>query len=107
MFLTLTSATTDLETLTTDDNDTHLLIFRDDTLTVQSLDAGRLDIEPLNLGTTILPNGIAENIGVECDRTFLDESAIISQVLCNHLRLALSKNSVLFSIFDKHLCTFS
>ncbi|XP_039310149.1 uncharacterized protein C2orf42 isoform X5 [Solenopsis invicta] len=70
----------DLDSLTTDETDTHLLIFRDDTLTVQSLDGNRLDLDSINLDSTILPHGIVENIEVECDRSLLDDNSIISQV---------------------------
>lgn len=69
----------DLDSLTTDDTDTHLLIFRDDTLTVQSLDGNRLDLDSMNLESTILPHSIVENIEVECDRTLLEDN-MISQV---------------------------
>lgn len=71
----------DLDSLTTDDTDTHLLIFRDDTLTVQSLDGNRLDLDSMNLDSSILPHGIVENIEVECDRSLLDDNNIISQVM--------------------------
>ncbi|XP_015119737.1 uncharacterized protein C2orf42 homolog [Diachasma alloeum] len=70
----------DLENLT---DDTHLLIFRDDTLTVQSLDGNRLDIDTINLDATILPNSIVEGIDVDCESAaaFLDNSNnIISPV---------------------------
>ncbi|XP_012521860.1 uncharacterized protein C2orf42 homolog [Monomorium pharaonis] len=70
----------DLDSLTTDETDTHLLIFRDDTLTVQSLDGNRLDLDSINLDSSILPHGIVENIEVECDRSLLDDNSIISQV---------------------------
>ncbi|KZC12187.1 Uncharacterized protein C2orf42 [Dufourea novaeangliae] len=70
----------DLDGLTTDDTDTHLLIFRDDTLTVQSLDGNRLDLDSMNLDSTILPHSIVENIEVECDRTLLENNNLISQV---------------------------
>ncbi|XP_012174506.3 uncharacterized protein C2orf42 isoform X1 [Bombus affinis] len=70
----------DLDGLTTDDTDTHLLIFRDDTLTVQSLDGNRLDLDSMNLESTILPHSIVENIGVECDRTLLEDNNMVSQV---------------------------
>lgn len=70
----------DLDSLTTDETDTHLLIFRDDTLTVQSLDGNRLDLDSINLDSSILPHGIVENIEVECDRSLLDDNNIISQV---------------------------
>ncbi|XP_014467402.1 PREDICTED: uncharacterized protein C2orf42 homolog isoform X2 [Dinoponera quadriceps] len=70
----------DLDSLTTDDTDTHLLIFRDDTLTVQSLDGNRLDLDSMNLDSSILSHGIVENIEVECDRSLLDDNNIISQV---------------------------
>ncbi|CAK9832733.1 Uncharacterized protein C2orf42 homolog [Anthophora retusa] len=70
----------DLEGLTTDDTDTHLLIFRDDTLTVQSLDGNRLDLDSMNLDSTILPHSIVENIEVECDRNLLEDNNMISQV---------------------------
>ncbi|XP_015585458.1 uncharacterized protein C2orf42 isoform X2 [Cephus cinctus] len=70
----------DLESLTTDDTDTHLLIFRDDTLTVQNLDGSKLDMDSMNLDSAMLPHGIVENIEVECDRTLLDDTNIISQV---------------------------
>lgn len=66
--------------MTTDETDTHLLIFRDDTLTVQSLDGNRLDLDSINLDSSILPHGIVENIEVECDRSLLDDNNIISQV---------------------------
>ncbi|CAL7944359.1 unnamed protein product [Xylocopa violacea] len=62
----------DLDGLTTDDTDTHLLIFRDDTLTVQSLDGNRIDLDSMNLDSTILQ--------VECDRNLLDDNNMISQV---------------------------
>lgn len=71
----------DLDSLTTDDTDTHLLIFRDDTLTVQNLDGNRLDLDSMNLDSSILSNGIVENIEVECDRSLLDDNNIISQVM--------------------------
>ncbi|XP_011877928.1 PREDICTED: uncharacterized protein C2orf42 homolog [Vollenhovia emeryi] len=70
----------DLGSLTTDETDAHLLIFRDDTLTVQSLDGNRLDLDSINLDSSILPHGIVENIEVECDRSLLDDNTIISQV---------------------------
>lgn len=70
----------DLDPLNTDDADTHLLIFRDDTLTVQSLDGNRLDLDSMNLDSAILPNSIVENIEVECDRSLLEDNNIISQV---------------------------
>ncbi|XP_012215418.1 uncharacterized protein C2orf42 [Linepithema humile] len=70
----------DLDSLTTDETDTQLLIFRDDTLTVQSLDGNRLDLDSMNLDSSILPHGIVENIEVECDRSLLDDNNIISQV---------------------------
>ncbi|XP_043272498.1 uncharacterized protein C2orf42 [Venturia canescens] len=70
----------DLENLTPDDNDTQLLIFRDDTLAVQSLDAGRLDIDSMNLEPSILQNSIVGSIDVECDRALLDDNSIISQI---------------------------
>ncbi|KAK9295414.1 hypothetical protein QLX08_010252 [Tetragonisca angustula] len=70
----------DLDGLTTDDTDTHLLIFRDDTLTVQSLDGNRLDLDSMNLESTILPHSIVENIEVECNRTLLEDNNMISQV---------------------------
>lgn len=70
----------DLDGLTTDDTDTHLLIFRDDTLTVQNLDGNRLDLDSMNLDSTILPNNIVENIEVECDRTLLVDNNIMSQI---------------------------
>lgn len=70
----------DLDSLTTDDTDTHLLIFRDDTLTAQSLDGNRLDLDLMNLEFTILPHSIVENIEVECDRTLLEDNNMISQV---------------------------
>lgn len=76
---------TDLEGLTTDDTDTHLLIFRDDTLTVQSLDGNRLDLDSINLDSTILPHSIVENIEVECDRTLLEDTNMISQVKTNYV----------------------
>ncbi|XP_063977907.1 uncharacterized protein C2orf42 homolog [Diachasmimorpha longicaudata] len=68
----------DLENLS---DDTHLLIFRDDTLTVQSLDGSRLDIDSINLDATILPNSIVEGIDVDCESGFLDNgNNIISPV---------------------------
>ncbi|XP_029678834.1 uncharacterized protein C2orf42 homolog isoform X2 [Formica exsecta] len=70
----------DLDSLTTDETDTHLLIFRDDTLTVQNLDGNRLDLDSMNLDSSILPHSIVENIEVECDRSLLDDNNIISQV---------------------------
>lgn len=57
------------------------MIFRDDTLTVQSLDGNRLDLDSMNLDTSILSHGIVENIEVECDRSLLDDNNIISQVM--------------------------
>lgn len=66
--------------MTTDETDTHLLIFRDDTLTVQNLDGNRLDLDSMNLDSSILPHSIVENIEVECDRSLLDDNNIISQV---------------------------
>ncbi|XP_053976070.1 uncharacterized protein C2orf42 [Hylaeus anthracinus] len=82
----------DLDGLTTDDADTHLLIFRDDTLTVQSLDGNRLDLDSMNLDSTILPNSIVENIEVECDRTLLEDNNMISQV---HNLEVINQNGVL------------
>ncbi|KAG7201044.1 hypothetical protein KM043_003395 [Ampulex compressa] len=70
----------DFNGLTADETDTHLLIFRDDTLTVQSLDGNRLDLDSMNLDSAMLSHGIVENIEVECDRTLLAESSVISQV---------------------------
>ena len=70
----------DLDGLTTDDTNTHLLIFRDDTLTVQSLDGNRLDLDSMNLDSTILPHNIVENLEVECHRTLLEDNNIISPV---------------------------
>ncbi|XP_032685892.1 uncharacterized protein C2orf42 homolog isoform X2 [Odontomachus brunneus] len=70
----------DLDSLTTDETDTHFLIFRDDTLTVQSLDGNRLDLDSMNLDSSILSHGIVENIEVECNRSLLDDNNIISQV---------------------------
>lgn len=70
----------DLDGLTTDETDTHLLIFRDDTLTVQNLDGNRLDLDSMNLDSTILPHSIVENIEVECDRTLLEDNNMMSQV---------------------------
>lgn len=75
----------DLDTLNTDD--AHLLIFRDDTLTVQSLDGNRLDLDSMNLDSTILP---VENIEVECDRSLLEDNNIISQVSHNYSMLFLN-----------------
>lgn len=66
--------------MTTDETDTHLLIFRDATLTVQNLDGNRLDLDSMNLDSSILPHSIVENIEVECDRSLLDDNNIISQV---------------------------
>lgn len=60
-----------------------MLIFRDDTLTVQSLDGNRLDLDSMNLDSSILPHGIVENIEVECDHSLLDDNNIISQVKYN------------------------
>ncbi|XP_011339027.2 uncharacterized protein C2orf42 homolog [Ooceraea biroi] len=72
----------DLDSLTTDDTDTPLLIFRDDTLTVQSLDGNRLDLDSMNLDSSILSHvdNIVENIEVECNKRSLLEDNIISQV---------------------------
>ncbi|KAL6254373.1 hypothetical protein P5V15_014420 [Pogonomyrmex californicus] len=70
----------DLDSLTADETDTHLLIFRDDTLTVQSLDGNKLDLDSMNLDSSILSHGIVENIEVECDRSLLDDNNIVSQV---------------------------
>ncbi|EFN86962.1 uncharacterized protein C2orf42 homolog [Harpegnathos saltator] len=81
----------DLDSLTTDDTDTHLLIFRDDTLTVQSLDGNRLDLDSMNLDSSILSHGIVENIEVECDHNLLDDNNIISQV---HNLEVIDQNSV-------------
>jgi len=68
--------------LTTDDTDTPLLIFRDDTLTAQSLDGNRLDLDSMNLDSSILSHvdNIVENIEVECKRSLLEDNNIISQV---------------------------
>lgn len=60
----------DLETLTQDD--THLLIFRDDALMVQNFSANRMDIEGINLEPAILQDP-TENL-------LEDASTIISQV---------------------------
>ncbi|CAK9796601.1 Uncharacterized protein C2orf42 homolog [Anthophora quadrimaculata] len=88
----------DLEGLTTDDTDTHLLIFRDDTLTVQSLDGNRLDLDSMNLDSTILPHSIVENIEVECDRNLLEDNNMISQVnnleVINQSGVQLGENTV-------------
>ncbi|XP_046752590.1 uncharacterized protein C2orf42 homolog isoform X1 [Diprion similis] len=67
----------DLESLTADETDTQLLIFRDDTI---------------DLDAAILPHNIVENIGVECDHTLLDDANIISQV---HNLEVIDQNSVL------------
>ncbi|XP_035721986.1 uncharacterized protein C2orf42 homolog isoform X3 [Vespa mandarinia] len=77
-----------------DDADTHLLIFRDDTLTVQSLDGNRLDLDSMNLDSSILPNSIVENIEVECDRSLLEDNNIISQV---HNLEVIDQNGVQFN----------
>ncbi|KAF7403926.1 hypothetical protein HZH68_006720 [Vespula germanica] len=82
----------DLDALNTDD--AHLLIFRDDTLTVQSLDGNRLDLDSMNLDSTILPNSIVENIEVECDRNLLEDNNIISQV---HNLEVIDQNGVPFN----------
>jgi len=68
--------------LTADDTDTPLLIFRDDTLTAQSLDGNRLDLDSMNLDSSILSHvdNIVENIEVECKRSLLEDNNIISQV---------------------------
>ncbi|XP_046816772.1 uncharacterized protein C2orf42 homolog isoform X2 [Vespa crabro] len=84
----------DLDALNTDDADTHLLIFRDDTLTVQSLDGNRLDLDSMNLDSSILPNSIVENIEVECDRSLLEDNNIISQV---HNLEVIDQNGVQFN----------
>lgn len=34
----------------------------------------------MNLESTILPHSIVENIGVECDRTLLEDNNMVSQV---------------------------
>lgn len=72
----------DLDNLATDDTDTSLLIFRDDTLTIHSLDGNRIDLDSINLDSSILSHvdNIVENIEVECERNLLDDNNIISQV---------------------------
>ncbi|XP_076387540.1 uncharacterized protein C2orf42 isoform X2 [Megachile rotundata] len=94
----------DLDGLTTHDTDTHLLIFRDDTLTVQSLDGNRLDLDSMNLDSTILPHNIVENLEVECDRSLLEDNNIIPQVhsleVINQGGVQVSGNSV--KIIDNH-----
>lgn len=44
------------------------------------MDGNRLDLDSINLDSSILPHGIVENIEVECDRSLLDDNNIISQV---------------------------
>lgn len=48
-------------------------------MTVERLDGNRLDLDSMNLESTILPHSIVENIEVECDRTLLEDN-MISQV---------------------------
>ncbi|XP_033208403.1 uncharacterized protein C2orf42 homolog [Belonocnema kinseyi] len=58
-------------------DDTQLLIFRDDTITVHNLGG---DLDTVNLDTAILSNNLVENIKVQCDQNLLDDASIISQV---------------------------
>uniref|UniRef100_A0A0C9R994 C2orf42_1 protein n=1 Tax=Fopius arisanus TaxID=64838 RepID=A0A0C9R994_9HYME len=67
-------------------DDTHFLIFRDDTLTVQNLDGSRLDIDSINLDATILPNNIVDGIDVDCAPAFLNTgNSIITHVDDNEI----------------------
>ncbi|OXU25333.1 hypothetical protein TSAR_000436 [Trichomalopsis sarcophagae] len=66
----------DLENLS---DDTHLLIFRDDSLTVQNLQHDRLDIDSINLDPSILTASMIESIK-DSDHHLLDDTNIISEV---------------------------
>ncbi|KAK0090551.1 hypothetical protein PV325_011698 [Microctonus aethiopoides] len=67
----------DLECLT---DDSHLLIFRDDPLTVASLDGKRLDIDCINLDATILPRTTSQEIEIECEQALLRNNTVLTQV---------------------------
>ena len=53
-------------------------MFRDDSLTVESLDGNRLylDSKQLNLECIILPHSIVENFEVEYDHSLLEDNDI-------------------------------
>lgn len=60
-------------------DDTHLLIFRDDSLTVQNLQHDRLDIDSINLDPSILTASIVDSIK-DSEHHLLDDTNIISEV---------------------------
>ncbi|XP_034944226.1 uncharacterized protein C2orf42 [Chelonus insularis] len=68
--------TMDFDCLT---DDSHLLIFRDETLTVQNFDGERLDIDYINLDAAILSSNIVEEIDTSCQRTLVEENNVINQ----------------------------
>ena len=58
---------------------THLLIFREDSLTVNNLQNDKLDIGSINMDSSLLTTNIVDNLKDQ-DYNLLDDTNIISEV---------------------------